>query len=80
MKRAKTAKKDTKEDPFEVSLGTESDDSDDFDDPQWHKRPHRSFPRDRNAARTGSVTEGRGRSPPCLRLRSRNNSVDEKDL
>ena len=35
VKRAKTSKKkDTKADQYEVSLGTESGDSDDFDDPE----------------------------------------------
>ena len=77
VKRAKTAKKDIQKDPFEVSLGTESDDS---DGPEWYKRPHRSYPRDRNATRTESTADKRGRSPPRLRLRSRKNTADEEDL
>ena len=86
MKRAKTSKKkDTKADQYEVSLGTESDDSDDFNDPDWYKRTPRSYLQGRLAGRTATPAARRGgRSPPGPRLQSRNNSrknsVDDKDL
>ena len=86
-KRAKTTKtknKDTSDNSYEVSLGTESDDFPE-DDPDWWKKPLRSEVQGRSSVRTSSVTLRRGRTPPPGfpqqgRSASRNKSVDEKDL